>query len=177
MTATAERPRPSSSSHANSSEPPTAASPTTRDPLADPEQGLKVPSMAEILVLADHSGETVKKVTLELLTLARRFGEPAVVWTGPGAPEAQARLAEFGAAKIYVAAGAEFEDYVVAPTAELLAELAQQKAPAAVLLPGTAEGREVGARLAVKTGWGLLTDVIGLGDDLTAEQIIFGGGD
>jgi electron transfer flavoprotein alpha subunit len=131
--------------------------------------------MAEILVLADHSGETVKKVTLELLTLARRFGEPAVVWTGPGAPEAQARLAEFGAAKIYVAAGAEFEDYVVAPTAELLAELAQQKAPAAVLLPGTAEGREVGARLAVKTGWGLLTDVIGLGDDLTAEQIIFGG--
>jgi len=41
--------------------------------------------MAEILVLADHDGETVKKVTVELVTLARRFGEPAVVWTGPGA--------------------------------------------------------------------------------------------
>ena len=131
--------------------------------------------MAEILILAEHDGGTVKKVTVELLTLARRFGEPAVVWTGPGAEEAQARLAEFGAAKVYVAAGPEFDDYVVAPKAELLAELAQRTSPAAVLLPGTAEGREVGARLAVKTGWGLLTDVIGLGDDLTAEQIVFGG--
>jgi electron transfer flavoprotein alpha subunit len=131
--------------------------------------------MAEILVLAEHSGETVKKVTIELVTLARRFGDPAVVWTGPGAAEAQARLAEFGAAKVYVADGPEYDDYVVAPKAELLAELAAQKSPAAVLLPGTAEGREVGGRLAVKTGWGLLTDVIGLGDDLAAEQIIFGG--
>ena len=31
--------------------------------------------MSEILVLAAHDGESVKKVTLELLTLARRFGE------------------------------------------------------------------------------------------------------
>jgi electron transfer flavoprotein alpha subunit len=40
--------------------------------------------MAEILVLAEHAGDDVKKVTLELITLARRFGEPSVVWTGPG---------------------------------------------------------------------------------------------
>ena len=31
--------------------------------------------MAEILVLAEHVGDDVKKVTLELITLARRFGE------------------------------------------------------------------------------------------------------
>ncbi|HEX9032236.1 MAG TPA: electron transfer flavoprotein subunit alpha/FixB family protein [Streptosporangiaceae bacterium] len=131
--------------------------------------------MAEILVLAEHEGETVKKVTVELVTLARRFGEPAVVWTGPGAQEAQERLAGYGAAKIYVADGPEFDDYVVAPKAELLAELARQASPAAVLLPSTAEGREIGGRLAVKTGWGILTDVVGLADDLSAEQVIFGG--
>jgi electron transfer flavoprotein alpha subunit len=131
--------------------------------------------MAEILVLAEHDGETVKKVTLELVTLARRFGEPAVVWTGPGAESAQARLAEYGAAKVYVADAADYDDYVVAPKAELLAELAAQKSPAAVLVANTAEGREVGGRLAVKTGWGMLTDVVGLEDDLTADQVIFGG--
>jgi len=131
--------------------------------------------MAEILVLAEHDGESVKKVTIELVTLARRFGEPAVVWTGPGAEAAQAKLAEYGAAKVYVAAEPEFDDYVVAPKAELLAELAKEKSPAAVLLPNTAEGREVGGRLAVKTGWGLLTDVVGLEDDMTAEHVIFGG--
>src|SRR5260370_15457822 len=131
--------------------------------------------MAEILVLAEHDGETVKKVTFELVTLARRFGDPAVVWTGPGVEAAQARLAEHGAAVVYVAAGPEFDEYVVAPKAELLAELVKQKSPAAVLLPSTAQGKEIGGRLAGKTGSGILTDVVGLADDLTAEQLIFGG--
>jgi electron transfer flavoprotein alpha subunit len=66
--------------------------------------------MAEILVLADHVDDDVKKVTLELITLARRFGEPSVVWTGPGAEQGQARCAEYGAAKMYVAADAVFDD-------------------------------------------------------------------
>ena len=54
--------------------------------------------MAEILVLAEPAGDDVKKGTLELITLARRFGEPSVVWTGPGAEGGQARCAEYGAA-------------------------------------------------------------------------------
>jgi electron transfer flavoprotein alpha subunit len=131
--------------------------------------------MPEILVLAEHDGATVKKVTTELLTLARGLGEPAVVWAGQGAADAAARLAEFGAAKVYVAAGADFDDYVVAPKAELLARLAADKQPAAVLVAATQDGREVAGRLAVKTGWGVLTDVTGLSADLAAEQQAFGG--
>ena len=131
--------------------------------------------MAEILVLAEHDGETVKKVTTELLTLARAHGEPAVVWTGDGAEGARARLAEFGAAKVYVADSADYADYVVAPKAELLAHLIAEKAPAAVLVAATSEGREVAGRLAVKTGSGVLTDATGVGDGLVAEQSIFGG--
>jgi electron transfer flavoprotein alpha subunit len=131
--------------------------------------------MAEILVLVDHSGDAVKKVTGELLTLARRFGEPAAVWTGPGAEGGRARLAEFGAAKVYVADGAEFDEFVTAPKAELLAALVAQRQPTAVLVPSTAEGKELAGRLAVKTGSGVLTDVVGLDDGLVAEQSIFGG--
>jgi electron transfer flavoprotein alpha subunit len=131
--------------------------------------------MAEVLVLAEHDGETVKKVTCELLTLARRFGEPAVVWAGAGAEAGRERLAEFGAARVYVAAAQDFDDYVVAPKAELLASLVAAGSPAAVLVASTAAGREVGARLAVKTGSGLITDAVGIGDGLIAEQSIFGG--
>jgi electron transfer flavoprotein alpha subunit len=131
--------------------------------------------MAEILVLAEHDGATVKKVTTELLTAARAFGEPAVVWTGAGADAAQARLAEFGAAKVYVADSPDYDDYVVAPKAELLAQLVADKAPAAVLVAATSEGREIAGRLAVKTGSGILTDVTGLSEGLAAEQSIFGG--
>jgi len=53
--------------------------------------------MAEILVLVEHAGDAVKKVSFELLTLARKFGEPAAVWTGPGAEDGRERLAKFGA--------------------------------------------------------------------------------
>ncbi len=135
--------------------------------------------MAEILVLAEHDGETVKKVTTELLTLARVHGEPSVVWTGDGAEGGRGRLAEFGAAKVYVADSPDYADYVVAPKAELLAHLVAVKAPAAVLIAATSEGREIAGRLAVKTGSGVLTDVIGLAADdaggLVGEQSIFGG--
>jgi electron transfer flavoprotein alpha subunit len=135
--------------------------------------------VAEILVLAEHAGGDVKKVTLELITLARRFGEPSVVWTGPGAEEGQPRCAEFGAARVYVAADPAFDDYVVAPTAQLLAQLVKDKAPALVLVAGTPESKEVAARLAVKTDSGLLTDAVNLtpGEDGSpvAEQSIFGG--
>jgi electron transfer flavoprotein alpha subunit len=131
--------------------------------------------MAEILVLAEHSGETVKKVTGELLTAARLLGEPAAVWVGPGAEAGRERLAQFGAAKVYLAAGEEFDDYVVAPKAELLATLVAAKQPAAVLVAATPEGREIAARLAVKTGSGVITDAVGIDAELVAEQSIFGG--
>ena len=134
--------------------------------------------MSEILVLAAHDGESVKKVTLELLTLARRFGEPAAVWLGSGADAARERLAEYGAAKVYVAAGDDMTDYVAAPAAEVLAALVAQASPAAVLVPSTAEGKEVAGRLAVKIGSGVLTDAVDLADDggtPVAEQSIFGG--
>ncbi len=131
--------------------------------------------MAEILILAEHDGGTVKKVTTELLTLARAHGEPAAVWTGSGAEEGRARLAEFGAVTVYVADSPDYQDFVVAPKAELLAQLVAAKSPAAVLVAATSEGREVAARLAVKTGSGILTDVTGLSEGLVAEQSIFGG--
>jgi electron transfer flavoprotein alpha subunit len=134
--------------------------------------------MAEVLVLAEHDGETVKKVTGELLTLARQFGEPSAVWLGDGAEGGRERLAEFGAAKVYVAEGSDFTDGVVAPAAEVLAALVERTSPAAVLLAATGEGKEVAGRLAVKTNSGVLTDAVGLapGDGgLVAEQSIFGG--
>ena len=135
--------------------------------------------MAEVLVLAEHTADgEVKKVTLELLTAARRLGSPSVVWTGPGVEAGVARLAEYGAEKVYVADSSDFGDYVVAPTAELLASLVESASPVAVLVAVTTEGKEIAGRLAVKTGSGVLTDAVGVsaGDGgPVAEQPNFGG--
>ncbi|MEO3870461.1 electron transfer flavoprotein subunit alpha/FixB family protein [Nonomuraea sp. B12E4] len=133
--------------------------------------------MSEILVLVEQVEGEVKKVTLELLTLARSLGTPAAVWAGPGiTAEAKARLAEYGADKVYVADSSDIVDHVVAPKAELLAQLVSAKSPAAVLVAATAEGKEVAGRLAVKTDSGVITDAVGLGEGFVADQSIFGGG-
>ncbi|MEV0624399.1 electron transfer flavoprotein subunit alpha/FixB family protein [Nonomuraea wenchangensis] len=133
--------------------------------------------MSEILVLVEQVEGEVKKVTLELLTLARSLGTPAAVWLGPGiTADAKAKLAEYGAEKIYVGGSEELVQYVVAPKAEALAQLVADKSPAAVLVAATAEGKEIAGRLAVKTDSGVITDAVGLGEGFVADQSIFGGG-
>ncbi|MDG4829384.1 electron transfer flavoprotein subunit alpha/FixB family protein [Solwaraspora sp. WMMD1047] len=134
--------------------------------------------MTEVLVVVEATTEFgVKKVTLELLTLARQLGSPsAVVLGGPGAAEALSpKLAEYGAEKIYAAESAEIDAHLVAPKATVLAELVRRVQPAAVLLASTQEGKEIAGRLAVKLDNGLLTDVVGLDADGTATQVAFAG--
>jgi electron transfer flavoprotein alpha subunit len=133
--------------------------------------------MAEVLVVVEHSGGSVKKVTLEMLTLARDLGSPsAVVLGGPGAAAAVAgKLAEYGAATVYAAESADLDDYLVAPKAAVLASLVRDVSPAAVLLGSTQEGKEIAGRLAVKLENGLLTDVTAVTADGTARQMVFAG--
>jgi electron transfer flavoprotein alpha subunit len=77
---------------------------------------------------------------------------------------------------VYIAEGAEFDDFLVAPKAELLAQLVGSASPAGVLIAATTEGREIAARLAVKTDSGLLWDAVNVEDGFQATQGIFGGG-
>ena len=133
--------------------------------------------MAEVLVLVEHADGDVKKVTGELLTLAARLGEPSAVVVGRGAENAMEVLGSYGAQKVYVAADADLSSHLGAPVAEVLAKVVAETSPAAVLLASTAEGKEVAARLAVKTGSGVLTDVTDVSADggVSAEQQVFGG--
>ena len=79
--------------------------------------------MSEVLVVVDHVDGAIRKPTYELLTLARKLGEPAAVFFGApdkGA-EAAAKLGQYGAEKVYVVDDAEIKGYLVAPKAEALA--------------------------------------------------------
>jgi electron transfer flavoprotein alpha subunit len=131
--------------------------------------------MAEVLVLVEHVDGDVKKVTSELLTLARTLGEPSAVFVGSGFDAAREKLAEFGAAKVYVADEASLTDYVVAPATQVLAQVVAEASPTAVLIASTAEGKEIAGRLAVRTGSGVLTDAVAVDTDLVASQSVFGG--
>ncbi|MCB0931510.1 MAG: electron transfer flavoprotein subunit alpha/FixB family protein [Mycobacterium sp.] len=133
--------------------------------------------MAEVLVLVEHSDGAVKKVTAELLTAARSLGEPSAVVIGaPGtaAPLVEA-LKAAGAAKIYVAESDDAEKYLITPFVDVLAELVESAGPAAVLLPASADGKEIAGRLAARIGSGVLSDVVEVKEGGTGVHSIFGG--
>jgi electron transfer flavoprotein alpha subunit len=116
--------------------------------------------MGEVLILVDHVDGKLRKATAELLTIARRLGEPSAVHIGPGADAAQATLAKYGAHKVYVFDDEAAMKNLVAPQAEVLAAVVAAAKPVAVLLPSNTAGKEIAARLAVKTESGLITDAI-----------------
>ena len=131
--------------------------------------------MAEVLVVVEASAAAgVKKVTLEMLTIARALGSVSAVVFGDAAALID-KLGEYGAEKVYVASGEDVENYLVAPKATVVADLVRRVQPAAVLLASTQEGKEIAGRLAVKLDNGLLTDAVEVAADGTATQVVFAG--
>ncbi|SCF62027.1 electron transfer flavoprotein subunit alpha/FixB family protein [Streptomyces sp. Ncost-T10-10d] len=118
--------------------------------------------MAEVLVYVDHVDGAVRKPTLELLTLARRVGEPVAVALGKGAEGTAGVLAEHGAVRVLTADAPEFADYLVVPKVDALQAAHAVLSPVAVLVPSSVEGKEIAARLAVRIGSGVITDAVDL---------------
>ncbi|RCW45184.1 electron transfer flavoprotein alpha subunit apoprotein [Halopolyspora algeriensis] len=133
--------------------------------------------MSEVLVLVDHAAGEVRKVTLELLTAARRLGEPAAVVVGESgtAGKLADSLTAYGASKIYVAESAEAGQYLITPQVDVLASLVSSAQPAAVLVPASIDGKEIAGRLAVRTGSGLLSEAVDLDAEGVAAHSLFGG--
>jgi electron transfer flavoprotein alpha subunit len=133
--------------------------------------------MSEVLILVEQVDGDVKKVTFELLTAARRIGEPSAVVVGAPGTAAKVRdaLAGYGAAKVYAAESEDAAAYLVTPKVDALATIAGTTNPAAILVAGSSEGKEVAGRLAVRIGSGLLVDAIDVDNEGVATQSIFGG--
>jgi electron transfer flavoprotein alpha subunit len=133
--------------------------------------------MSEVLVLIDHVDGAVRKPTYELLTIAKRLGEPSAVFIGEAgkAAEVADKVKKYGAEKVYVVDDAQIKGYLVAPKAEALQQIAEKASPAAILIPSSAEGKEIGARLAIKLESGLITDAVDVQEGGVATQSVFAG--
>lgn len=137
--------------------------------------------MTAVLVLVERGaagGAPVRKPTLELLTIARRLGEPAALVCGPADDETIDVLARHGARVVYVADSPELDEYLVVPKVEVLEEVARQVGPVAVLITSGPEGKEIAGRLAVRLNSGILTDAVDVQagpDGPVATQSVFAG--
>nr|WP_090281444.1 electron transfer flavoprotein subunit alpha/FixB family protein [Mycolicibacterium komanii]CRL77847.1 electron transfer flavoprotein subunit alpha [Mycolicibacterium komanii] len=133
--------------------------------------------MAEVLVLVEHAEGALKKVTSELITAARKLGEPSAVVIGaPGTAQPLVDgVKAAGAAKIYVAESEDAENYLITPQVDVLASLVESASPAGVLLSSNADGKEIAGRLAARIGSGVLSDVVDVKDGGVGVHSIFGG--
>jgi electron transfer flavoprotein alpha subunit len=131
--------------------------------------------MSEVLIVAEQVDAHVSKPALELLTLARRLGEPVAVVFGETDETVAKTLAEHGATRVLFVADPALTDYLVSPKAEALAQIAGDVGAAAILISSSPEGKEIAGRLAVKLESGLITDATDVAADGTTTQSVFAG--
>jgi electron transfer flavoprotein alpha subunit len=131
--------------------------------------------MPEVLIVAEHADSHVSKPAFELLTLARRLGDPVVVVFGEADDTVAKALGEYGATRVLTVSDPAVNDYLVAPKTEALAQIADSLQPVAILITSTPEGKEIAGRLAVKLGSGLITDATDIGADSSTTQSVFAG--
>src|SRR4051812_38762279 len=135
--------------------------------------------MANVLVYAESRGGDFRKVAFEAVTAARALadkigGEVHALVCGPSGISAKAeQLGKYGADAVVVAEHAGFANYAREAVAATVAARAKSGGYRAVILAFTAQGRDLGPRLAVKLDAPIASDVISLdvsGDKLIAEH-------
>src|SRR4029450_9148278 len=131
--------------------------------------------MSEVLIIAEQVDSHPSKPSLELLTLARRLGEPVAVVFGETDETVAKTLAEYGATRVLFIGDPAITDYLVAPKAEALPPAPADMDLAAILITSTPEGKEIAGRLAVKLESALITDATDIAADGTTTEAGFAG--
>jgi len=126
-----------------------------------------------IWVVAETVDGSIRSVTLELLgrgiELAEAInGELAAVLIGANVASHAHTLAAYGADRVYLADDPALATYSTEAYTAVLAEAIRLHNPYAVLVPSTANGRDLAPRVAARLSLGLTGDCIGL--DIDSQQ-------
>ncbi len=128
-----------------------------------------------VWVAAELYGGRVRPVSLELLgeglSLAQRLGsELGAVVLGNDVTGLAGELAAHGADRVYVADDPRLEHYDTELFTGILADAIQRLKPYIVLLPSTANGRDLAPRIAGRLQLGLTGDCVGF--DLNEDDLL-----
>ncbi|GAA1050277.1 electron transfer flavoprotein subunit alpha/FixB family protein [Arthrobacter russicus] len=137
--------------------------------------------MSNILVLVEltRSG-AIPGSTRGLLGAASQLGSPVAVVAAaqPAAGELIAELGALGAQQVYWSVDAEADAVLVAPQLEALSAAIPLAQPVAVLVANSIDGREIAARLAVRSNGGFAADAVAVRSAdgrIIAAHSVFGG--
>jgi electron transfer flavoprotein alpha subunit len=123
-------------------------------------------------IIVEQRDGNVRKVTFEMLSEAKKYGEEvsAVVF-GKNVEGLAPEFAKYGADKVYVVEGDLFAEYNTGAYVAQLAAMIAEYQPNAVLFAHTFNGLDFASRLAQKLEAGLATDAIAA--EITAGKGVF----
>lgn len=117
--------------------------------------------MAGTWIFVEQREGNIRKVTFEMLSEAKKFGdEVSAVVFGKGVEGLAPEFAKYGADKVYVADADVFKDYNTGAYVAQMVAMINEYSPNAVLFAHTFNGRDFASRLAQKLEAGLATDAI-----------------
>lgn len=117
--------------------------------------------MAGTWIFVEQRDGNVRKVTYEMLSEAKKYGdEVSAVVFGKGVEALAADFAKFGADKVYVVEDDVFANYNTGAFVAQIVAMINEYKPNAVLFAHSFNGRDFASRLAQKLDAGLATDVI-----------------
>jgi electron transfer flavoprotein alpha subunit len=139
--------------------------------------------MGELLVLIDHSDGQLKKLSLQMLAAATKVAADtgdtvAAVWLGEGASGVADTLGAHGAAKLYTWDSADAQAYVTLPQVDALEQALETSGADILFFASSNHVKDVAARLAIRTGAGVITDATGVDvvdGKVQATKEVFGG--
>ena len=135
-----------------------------------------VASQNAIWVVAESIENEIRPVTFELLgrsiQLAEKLNAPvAAVLIGHGVAEFAKTLAAYGADRVYLADSPALATYSTEAYTAILTDAIRRHNPYAVLVPSTANGRDLAPRVAARLNIGLTGDCIGLDVDVQRRLV------
>ena len=121
----------------------------------------------DIWVVIEHSGGTVKPVSLEAVHAARQLsskigGQVKAVYLSSDSGDGVKAIARSGVDQVLWIVDVDLESYISSRYLAALVECIRESSPAAILLPATNHGKELAPALSGSLGSGLATDCIGL---------------
>jgi electron transfer flavoprotein alpha subunit len=128
--------------------------------------------MAGTWVFVEQRDGNIRKVTFEMLSQAKKYGdEVSAVVFGKGVKALAPEFAKYGADKVYAVEGDIFADYNTGAFVAQMVAMINEFQPNAVFFAHSFNGRDFASRLAQKLEAGLATDVIAA--ELSAGKGVF----
>ena len=134
--------------------------------------------MANVLVVVEHDAGTPRKVTNQILTAARTFGDVTALVMGDGAGNSAEALGKYGVSKVLTWDSPDATGYATETQTAALLTAIEQSGATIVLAAADPFTSDVIARAAIKLKGGVVTDANDLeldGEKMLVTKDIFGG--